>query len=77
MEETKAVGDIMICHFFFLIIGLLFILLPLACVLLTLFYLDDVMNLGVVINIEAIKHFDVPSITTAYHTLALIEEHSK
>ena len=74
MEETKAVGDIMICHFFFLIIGLFFLL---ACVLLTLFYLDDVMNLGVVTNIEAIKHFDVPSITTAYHTLALIEEHSK
>ena len=60
-------------YFFFLIIGLLFLL---ACVLLTLFHLDDVMNLGVVTNIETVKHFVVRSIITAYHTITLVEEHS-
>ena len=53
MEETKEVGDIMIYQSFLIIIGLLFLL---ACVHLTLFHLDDVMNLGVVTNIEAVKN---------------------
>ena len=82
-EETMEVGDIIITSI--RIIGLLLLLAGVLLLLLHLkdsvhllsLHLDDVMNLGVVINIEAIKHFDVPSITTAYHTLALIEEHSK
>ena len=39
-----------------------------AGVPLLLLHLDDVMNLGVVTNIEAVKHSNLQTISTAYHT---------
>ena len=46
-----------------------------AGVPLLLLHFDDVMNLGVVTNIEAVKHQNVPTISTAYHNPAHIKEH--
>ena len=50
------------------------ILLLLAGVFL-IFLLDDVMNLGVVKHIEAVKHLNVSTTSTAYHTPAHIKVH--
>ena len=72
MEETREVGDIMMYHSA-RIIG---ILLALAGDLLLFLALDDVMNLGVITHIEAVKHLNVLTISTAYHIPAFIEEHS-
>ena len=44
--------------------------------LLLLLHLDDVMNFCVVTHIGTVKHLNVPTISTAYHTPTLIEEHS-
>ena len=54
------------------IISLLFLL---ACVLLLLLHLDCVMNHGVVTHNEAVKYFNLPTVSKAYHTPAFIEEH--
>ena len=70
-EEIMEVGDIIITSV--RIIGLLLLL---AGVLLLLLHLDNVMNLGVITHIEAVKHLNVPIIKTAHHIPALIEEHS-
>ena len=40
-------------------------------------HLDDGMNLGVVNHFESVKHLNVPTISTTYHSPVLIEEHSK
>ena len=55
------------------IIGLL---QALAGDLLLFLHLDDVMNLGVITHIEAVKHFNALTISTAYHIPAFIGEHS-
>ena len=71
-EETMEVGDIIITS-----VRTSGLLLLLSGVLLLPLHLDDVMNLGVVKHIEYVKHLNVPTISTAYHSPALIEEHSK
>ena len=82
MEETMEVGDIMITSD--RIIGLLLLLTGVLLPLLHLekgihfipLHLDDVMNHSVVTHIEAAKHLNVPTISTADHSAALVEEHS-
>ena len=44
--------------------------------LLLLLHLDDVMNLGIIKHIEAVKHWNALTISTAYHIPVFIEEHS-
>ena len=41
-----------------------------------LLHLDDIMNLGVITHIEAVKHFNALTISTPYHIPAFIGEHS-
>ena len=82
-EKTMEVGDIISTSV--RIIGLLLLLAGVLLLLLHLeegvhllpLHLVDVMNLGVVKHIESVKHLNVPTISTAYHSPALIEEHSK
>ena len=66
-ENIIEVGDIMITSVRVLLVGVFLLLL----------YLDDVMYLGVVTHIEAVKHLNVTTISTAYHIPAHIEDHSK
>ena len=51
------------------------LLLLFAGVFLLLLHLDDVMNLGVVTHIEAVKHLNVPTINTVYHTPVPMKVH--
>ena len=44
--------------------------------LLLLLHLHDVMNLGIIKHIEAVKHWNALTISTAYHIPVFIEEHS-
>ena len=82
VDETMEFRDIMITSV--RIIGLLLLLTGVLLLLLHLekgihlppLHLDDVMNLSVVTHIEAVKHLNVPTISTAYHSAALIEGHS-
>ena len=41
-----------------------------------LLHLYDVMNLGIIKHIEAVKHWNALTISTAYHIPVFIEEHS-
>ena len=66
-EKTIEVGDIMITSVRVLLVGVFLLLL----------YLDDVMYLGVVTHIEAVKHLNVTTISTADHIPTHIEDHSK
>ena len=66
-EKIIEVGDIMITSVRVLLVGVFPLLL----------YLDDVMYLGVVTNIEAVKHLNVTTISTADHIPAHIGDHSK
>ena len=66
-EKTIEVGDIMITSVRVLLVGVFPLLL----------YLDDVMYLGVVTHIEAVKHLNVTTISTADHIPAHIGDHSK
>ena len=44
--------------------------------LLLILHLHDVMNLGIIKHIEAVKHSNALTISTAYHIPVFIEEHS-
>ena len=44
--------------------------------LLLLLHLHDVMNLGIIKHIEAVKHWNALTISTAYHIPVFIEKHS-
>ena len=66
-EKTIEVGDIMITSVRVLLVGVFLLLL----------YLDDVMYLGVVTHIEAVKHLNVTTISTADHIPTHIGDHSK
>ena len=65
-EKIIEVGDIMITSVRVLLVGVFLLLL----------YLDDVMSC-VVTHIEAVKHLNVTTISTADHIPAHIEDHSK
>ena len=56
------------------LIVMVLLLLP-AGVILLLCHLDAVMNLGVVTHIEAVKHSNVLTISTVYHTPTPIKVH--
>ena len=77
-EKTMEVGEIMITSVRILLAGVFLPLLYLEeGIHLIPLHLDDVMHLGVVTHIEAVKHLNVTTISTAYHTPADIEDRSK
>ena len=77
-EKTIEVGDIMITSVRILLAGVFLPLLHLEeGIHLLPLHLDDVIYLGVVTHIEAVKHLNVTTISTAYHNPADIEDRSK
>ena len=77
-EKIMEDGDIMIISVRILLAGVFLPLLHLEeGIHLLPLHLDDVIYLGVVTHIEAVKHLNVTTISTAYHTPADIEDRSK
>ena len=77
-EKTIEVGDIMISSVRILLAGVFLLLLNLEeGIHLLPLHLDDVIYLSIVTHIEAVKHLNVTTISTADHIPAHIEDHSK